>query len=140
MIGAGGAARAVAEAARRGGASGTTVAARDVARAAALAEDFGAAACALEGVPQADVYVNTTPVGMQGQPQRSLLPQDAPRGAAAFDLVYVPEETPFLNDARARGLRTVPGTAMFLAQAVATFEKWFGVTPPPECHAEPVET
>ncbi|MDB5027297.1 MAG: shikimate dehydrogenase, partial [Candidatus Eremiobacteraeota bacterium] len=107
-----------------------TIAARDVSRAAAVAAAFGASACALDAVPQADVYVNATPVGMQGQPpQGSLLPLDAPRGAAAFDLVYVPEETPFLIDARARGLRTVPGTAMFLAQAAATFERWFGFTP-----------
>ncbi len=129
ILGAGGAARAVAEAARRSGAASITVAARNVARAAAVAADFGALACALDGVPLADVYVNATPVGMQGQPQHSLLPHDAPRGAAAFDLVYVPEETPFLIDARARGLRTVPGTAMFLAQAAATFEKWFGFAP-----------
>jgi shikimate dehydrogenase len=129
IIGAGGAARAVVEAARRSGAASITIAGRDVARAAAVAAGFHAAACALDGVPIADVYVNATPVGMQGQPQTSLLPANAPRGAAAFDLVYVPEETPFLIDARARGLRAVPGTAMFLAQAVATFEKWFGVVP-----------
>jgi shikimate dehydrogenase len=129
VLGAGGAARAVAEAARRSGAASIVVAARDPVRAAAVAADFGATACALDGVPVSDVYVNATPVGMQGQPQRSLLPPDAPRGAAAFDLVYVPEETPFLIDARARGLRAVPGTAMFLAQAAATFEKWFGFAP-----------
>ena len=129
ILGAGGAARAVAEAARRSGAASIVIAARDVSRAAAVAADFGALACVLGAVPVADVYVNATPVGMQGQAQHSLLPHDAPRGAAAFDLVYVPEDTPFLVDARARGLRTVPGTAMFLAQAVATFEKWFGVVP-----------
>jgi shikimate 5-dehydrogenase len=66
---------------------------------------------------------------MQGQPQHSLLPPDAPREAAAFDLVYVPEDTPFLTDARARGMRTVTGTAMFVAQAAATFERWFGMWP-----------
>ncbi|HTD34227.1 MAG TPA: NAD(P)-binding domain-containing protein, partial [Candidatus Elarobacter sp.] len=156
IIGAGGAARAVAEAARRNGAAEIVVGARDPARAAALAADFdtaasaadfdaaasavdfgdsaltagvGAAAhggsraiaCALEDVPVADVYVNATPVGMHGQPQISLLPANAPSGAAAFDLVYTPEETPFLIDARARGMVTVPGTAMFVAQAVATW-------------------
>ncbi|MBV8371554.1 MAG: shikimate dehydrogenase [Candidatus Eremiobacteraeota bacterium] len=130
ILGAGGAARAVAEAARRSGAAIITIAARDASRAAALAADFGAGACTLGAVPVADVYVNATPAGMQGQPQISLLPNDAPAGAAAFDLVYVPEETVFLRDARARGLRTVPGTAMFLAQAAATFEKWFGIAPP----------
>ena len=129
IIGAGGAARAVAEAARRGGAAAIVIAARDAARAETLAAQFGAIACTLDSVPIADLYVNATPVGMHGQPQHSLLPADAPRGAAAFDLVYTPEETPFLVNARACGLRTVPGTAMFLAQAAATFERWFGVAP-----------
>jgi len=129
ILGAGGAARAVTEAARRGGAASIVVAARDPARAARLAADFGATACALHEIAPADIYVNATPVGMQGQPQHSLLPADAPPGATAFDLVYTPEETPFLIDARARGLRAVPGTAMFLAQAAATFERWFGVVP-----------
>ena len=48
ILGAGGAARAVAEAARRGGAAAIVIAARDRARAATLAEDFGASACGLE--------------------------------------------------------------------------------------------
>ncbi|HEV3087588.1 MAG TPA: shikimate dehydrogenase [Candidatus Elarobacter sp.] len=130
ILGAGGAARAVAEAARRSGALQIVVAARDVSRARAVAADFGATACSLDAVPVSDVYVNATPVGMQGQEHRSLLPSDAPGGAAAFDLVYVPEETAFLIDARARGLRAVTGTAMFLEQAAATFERWFGFAPP----------
>jgi shikimate dehydrogenase len=129
VLGCGGAARAVAAAARRSGAAELVVAGRDITRARAMAADFGAAACALDAVPRADVYVNATTVGMVGQEQRSLLPPDAPAGAAAFDLVYTPENTPFLIDARARGLRAVPGTAMFLAQAGATFECWFGFAP-----------
>ncbi|HEV2739248.1 MAG TPA: shikimate dehydrogenase [Candidatus Elarobacter sp.] len=129
ILGAGGAARAVAEAARRSGAARITVAARDINRAAAVAAEFGAFACALDDVPHADVYVNATPVGMQGQSQHSLLPPDAPHSAAAFDLVYVPEDTPFLIEARARGMRTVPGMTMFVAQAAATFERWFGFAP-----------
>jgi len=127
ILGAGGAARAVAEAARRNGAARIAVAARDAARARATARDFDAELCALDAVPAADVYVNATPIGMQGRPQRSLLPLDAPQSAAVFDLVYVPEETPFVLDARARGMRAITGTAMFLAQAAATFEIWFGV-------------
>ncbi len=93
---------------------------------------FDATACGLDGVPESDVYVNATPVGMQGQPQISLLPSNAPSDAAAFDLVYVPEETPFILDARARGMRTVTGAVMFTAQAQATFAQWFGVA-----HARP---
>jgi shikimate dehydrogenase len=130
ILGAGGAARAVAAAARDNGASRTTIAARDRARAETVAANFGADVCALDDVPVSDIYVNATPVGMIGQPQLVLLPADAPAGAVAFDLVYVPEDTPFLRAARARGLRTVPGTAMFVAQAAATFARWFGVSPP----------
>ncbi len=129
VLGAGGAARAVAQAARRGGAAALTIAARDLARARAVAADFGAAACSLDAVPAADLYVNATPVGMQGHAAGSLLPRDAQPGSTAFDLVYVPEDTPFLIEARARGMRTVPGTAMFVAQAAATFERWFGFAP-----------
>ncbi len=129
VLGAGGAARAVAAAARRSGAASLTVAARVTARAAALAADFGGTACTFEDVPVADVYVNATPLGMVGQPQDSLLPANAPRGAVALDLVYTPAVTPFLIDAGARGLRMVPGTAMFFAQAAATFARWFGIEP-----------
>lgn len=129
ILGSGGAARAVAEAARRNGAASITVAGRDAVRTAALAAAFDARPCTLDAVPIADVYVNATPLGMTGQPQRSLLPADAPAGAAAFDLVYTPEQTPFLIEAHVRGLRTVAGTAMFLAQAAATFERWFGFAP-----------
>ena len=68
---------------------------------------------------------------MAGEPQHSLLPHDAAPPAAAFDVVYVPEETLFVQQARARGLRTVTGTAMFVAQAAATFERWFGFAPKP---------
>jgi shikimate dehydrogenase len=129
ILGAGGAARAVAEAARRSGASSITIAGRDTARAAAIAADFGARPCSFEAVPPADIYVNATPVGMSGQPQHSLLPSDATPASTAFDLVYTPERTPFLLDAQARGMRTVTGTAMFLAQGAATFERWFGFAP-----------
>ncbi|BDE07852.1 shikimate dehydrogenase (NADP(+)) [Vulcanimicrobium alpinum] len=129
IIGTGGAARAVAEAARRSGAAQIAVAGRGAERAAALAAAFGGRACTLAAVPLSDIYVNATPVGMDGGPQHSLLPADAPGNATAFDLIYTPERTPFLNDASARGMRTVTGTAMFLAQGAATFARWFGFAP-----------
>ncbi len=46
-----------------------------------------------------------------------------------MDLVYTPPVTPFLLDAGARGLQTITGTALFFAQAAATFARWFGVLP-----------
>jgi shikimate dehydrogenase len=129
ILGAGGAARAVAAAARRSGAATLVVAARNLTRATTLARDFDAQAASLDAVPIADIYVNATPVGMEGQPQDSLLPRDAPAGAVAFDLVYTPAVTPFLVDADKRGLQPVPGTGMFFAQAAATFARWFGIVP-----------
>jgi shikimate dehydrogenase len=129
ILGTGGAARAVAEAARRSGAAGLVMAGRDPGRAAELAAAFGGRAVALDAVPPSDLYVNATSLGMVGEPQLSLLPRDAAPPAAAFDVVYVPEATPFILEARARGLRTVTGTAMFVAQAAATFERWFGFAP-----------
>jgi shikimate dehydrogenase len=129
VLGTGGSARAVAEAARRSGAGALIVAGRSPAGAAALASAFGGSTAALGAVPVCDLYVNATPLGMTGAPALSLLPPDAPAAAAAFDLVYTPEETPFILAARARGMRTVTGTAMFVAQGAATFERWFGFAP-----------
>ena len=55
-----------------------------------------------DDVPHADLYVNATPVGMEGQPQYSVLPPDAPHDATAFDLVFVPETRRSDRRARAR--------------------------------------
>jgi shikimate dehydrogenase len=129
VLGNGGAARAVAFAARRSGAASLVIAGRDLSRAQAVARDFDAQACAIGVVPVSDVYVNATPVGMEGQLSASLLPSDAPAGAVAFDLVYTPAVTPFLVDADKRGLHPVPGTGMFFAQAAATYARWFGIVP-----------
>ncbi|MBV9440574.1 MAG: shikimate dehydrogenase [Candidatus Eremiobacteraeota bacterium] len=129
ILGSGGAARAVAYAARRSGAKSIAIAARNVERARALAAAFDAHACALDAIPAADLYVNATPVGMTGREQGSLLPSNAAAGAFAFDLVYTPIDTPFLHDARARGLHAMDGWRMFVAQAAATFRRWFGVVP-----------
>jgi shikimate dehydrogenase len=71
--------------------------------------------------------VNTTPLGMNGTLP---LPVDLSAGRPAVaDIVYVPLETPFLGDARARDLKTVGGLGMLLHQAVPGFKAWFGVEP-----------
>ncbi|WP_428375666.1 shikimate dehydrogenase [Lichenicoccus sp.] len=75
------------------------------------------------------LLVNTTSLGMRGQPA---LPTDLSRAGARLvvaDIVYVPLETALLAAARARGLRTVGGLGMLLHQAVPGFAAWFGVTP-----------
>jgi shikimate dehydrogenase len=77
----------------------------------------------------ADLLVNTTSLGMTGQPplEIDLMPMQS--SATVYDIVYVPLETPLLAAARARGLRTVDGLGMLLHQAVPAFEKFFGVRP-----------
>lgn len=77
----------------------------------------------------ASLVVNTTSLGMKGEGAIDFdLARLAPESIVT-DIVYVPLETAFLAAARARGLRTVDGLGMLLHQAVAGFERWFGVRP-----------
>ena len=80
----------------------------------------------LEG---ADLLVNTTSLGMAGEPPLLVDLAALPRHAAVADIVYLPLETPLLAAARARGLRAVDGLGMLLHQAVPGFARWFGVAP-----------
>lgn len=83
-------------------------------------------AAALDG---AALAVNTTSLGMKGQPPLDL-PLDAlGPDAVVADIVYVPEETPLLAAARARGNRTVGGLGMLLHQGPPAWKLWFGLTP-----------
>jgi shikimate dehydrogenase len=75
------------------------------------------------------LLVNTTSLGMTGQPPLDLDLAGLPDSAVVSDIVYVPLDTPLLAKARARGLRTVDGLGMLLHQAVPGFERWFGVRP-----------
>ena len=88
-------------------------------------------------LPRVDLVVNTTSLGMVGQPPLSIDLTLLPDRAVVSDIVYVPLETPILVAARERGLRTVGGLGMLLHQAVPGFAHWFGVTPhvTPELHA-----
>ena len=81
------------------------------------------------GVDGAALLVNTTVLGMQGQPPLALDLAALPRGAAVADLVYVPLETALLAAARARGNAVVDGLGMLLHQAVPSFAAWFGIRP-----------
>ena len=133
LLGAGGAARAIAGALMARGAR-VTVANRSPDRAEALRSTLpGLATVAWEAREPAladhALLVNTTSLGMEGQPA---LPLDLSRAApwlAVADIVYVPLTTPLLAQAAARGLRTVPGLGMLLHQAVPGFSAWFGIVP-----------
>jgi len=131
ILGAGGAARAIAAALLNAGCPHLTLVNRSAERAEALAQALGgniqvSATPPLEG---AALLVNTTSLGMAGQPPLTLDLTPLPAHALVADIVYVPLETPLLATARARGLTGVDGLGMLLHQARPGFEAWFGVAP-----------
>jgi shikimate dehydrogenase len=75
------------------------------------------------------LLVNTTSLGMAGQPPLEIDLSPLPPHAVVADAVYVPLETPLLRAARARGLAAMPGLGMLLHQARPGFALWFGVEP-----------
>lgn len=130
ILGAGGSARGVAVALKELGASSITIANRTKEKAEALAEKFGltafdwASRSAAAG--RADIIVNTTSLGMIGQPPLEIDLQGVKPGAVAADIVYTPLETQLLKAAAARGLKTVGGLSMLMHQAAFGFRAWFG--------------
>jgi shikimate dehydrogenase len=135
VLGAGGSSRAVVFGLIERGVKRVHLANRTIARARALADQFGAkvdpAAWETIGdlLPRAGLLVNTTSLGMHGQPALELDVGLLPSHAVVADLVYVPLETPLLSAARVRGLKTADGLGMLLHQAVRGFELWFGQRP-----------
>lgn len=75
------------------------------------------------------LVVNTTSLGMHGQPALDLNLDRAAASLTVADIVYVPLETPLLAAAAARGLSCIEGLGMLLHQAVPGFKAWFGVDP-----------
>lgn len=135
VLGAGGAARAICFALQEAGVPEIRLTNRTLARAENLAADNGSNVrpvawdereAVLDG---AGLLVNTTSLGMHGQPPLELRLDALPVDAVVNDIVYVPLETPLLARAKARGLGTVDGLGMLLHQARPGFERWFGRRP-----------
>jgi shikimate dehydrogenase len=80
-------------------------------------------------ISDASFLINTTSMGMIGQPELELELETLPHHALVTDIVYNPLETFLLKRARARGNPVVDGLGMLLYQAVPGFEAWFGVRP-----------
>jgi shikimate dehydrogenase len=80
------------------------------------------------------LLVNATPVGMAPHVDESPLPEglNFPKGMAVYDLVYNPLETALIRSARAAGLQAVAGLGMLVEQAALSFERWTGVPAPRE--------
>ena len=134
VLGAGGGARAVVFALLQREVGRVYVINRTRDRAQALKKKFGARVH-LAGWNEttgllggAGILVNTTTLGMVGQPPLEINLR-CPASLVVADLVYAPLETRLLASARARGLRTADGLGMLLHQAVRGFQLWFGVRP-----------
>lgn len=91
-----------------------------------LVEEWDNCSAALEGK---DLLVNTSSLGMVGQPALEISLEVLPTSALVTDIVYNPLETDLLAAARARGNGVVDGLGMLLHQAVPGFEHWFGPRP-----------
>ena len=144
ILGAGGAARAVAYALLAEGAAGVAIANRSPERARILAEELGARfparvqalsldaealAPLLAADASVDLLVNCTSLGMAHgpDPDASPVPADLiPGTALVYDLVYNPQETPLLAAARRAGARTLGGLPMLVYQGAAAFRMWTG--------------
>lgn len=135
VLGAGGAARAVLVALAEAGVPEIRLCNRTQARAEVLAAEIAAPIVTLPWEARADaadgaaLVVNTTALGMTGQPELEF-PQSSLRpGMVVTDLVYTPLQTPLLRGAGAQGCQVVDGLGMLLHQAVPGFERWFGRRP-----------
>jgi len=140
LLGAGGAARAIAVALLDAGSPSLRLVNRTRERAERLAEALRPMASgrsieviawderagALDG---AGLLINTTSLGMSGQPPLEIALDDLPADATVTDIVYTPLETGLLAAARQRGHGVVDGLGMLLHQARPGFAAWFGVDP-----------
>jgi shikimate dehydrogenase len=135
VLGAGGSARAVVYGLIERECARIHVVNRTPERAAALAARLGPAVqpANWSALPhllaRAGLLVNTTSLGLTGQPPLDVDLDPLRPGAVVADLVYAPLETALLADARARGHATADGLGMLLHQAVRGFQLWFGERP-----------
>jgi len=127
IFGAGGAARAAVFALARSGATVAICARREKA-ARELARAFGA-----ESLPRAalrtesfDAILNAMPVGMHPHVGVSPLAPSELHCRVVMDMINRPQRTQLLKMAAQRGIATVPGIEMLIAQGVAQWEIWFG--------------
>jgi shikimate dehydrogenase len=135
VLGAGGASRAVCVGLMDAGCPEIRLVNRTPERTKNLARAIGGKITGLawekrdEALADAALLVNTTTLGMDGQPPLELDMARLPDNAVVTDIVYTPLETALLGTARARGLVAVDGLGMLLHQAVPAFATWFDVRP-----------
>lgn len=135
VLGAGGGSRAVCYGLMQEGATEIRLVNRTLSNAETVARELGGPITplswddrhdALDGVA---TVVNTTSLGMVGQPDLEISLEKLPTTALATDIIYTPLETAFLAAARERGIRTVNGLGMLLHQGPPAWKLWFGIEP-----------
>ncbi len=135
IIGAGGAARAIIASLMADGIDKIIIANRTKQNSRALAAYFSKTIDTIHidndeiSKTRPDLLVNTTSLGMTGQPELDIDLSVLPASCVISDIVYSPLETKLLREAAASGFAIVKGLGMLLHQAVPGFEKWFGVRP-----------
>ena len=154
VVGAGGAARAVAFRLAREGAAAVWIANRSLERAEQLAAAAGRAgsgriqALSLDdadrvqdAIRAADLLVHTTRVGMypDGDALAPVPLEALHRNLFVYDLVYNPKQTRLLAEAQKRGCRVMGGARMLVYQGAASFERWTGIWPPTDVMEAAVE-
>lgn len=135
LIGAGGAARAVLFALKQAGLENITIMARNGLKVSGILMQFGLKGQVIPldtALPNVDLVINTSPLGMVGQPELDIDLSSLPEHALVYDIVYTPLETKLLKAAKSRDLAIVDGLDMFIGQAALAFELFFGQTPPME--------
>lgn len=146
LLGAGGVARAVVFALLNEEVTSVTVFNRSEERGRALVRSFARSAGRIPlaalpwneletsvAVKDCDLLVNCTSIGMRFSATEAGSPLSAdliPKDALVYDLVYNPEETPFLREARKAGAETLGGLSMLVYQGAASFELWTGKNGP----------
>jgi shikimate dehydrogenase len=136
LVGAGGAARAIAVHFSDLGAE-IGIFNRTPERARKLAQDVHGTGYGLDELPRrvknCDILINTTTMGMKPNTSATILTREHLReGMAVFDIVYNPLQTTLLREAEAAGAKTVSGVGMLVHQGAEAFRIWTGREPPVE--------
>jgi shikimate dehydrogenase len=144
ILGAGGAAKAVAFALVQAGVDKLFIANRSLPSAERLAKavgrhkqtgvSFGDVTGSERRLSDSDLIVNCTPVGMKGHSinETPLEKHHLSEGQTVMDLVYNPLQTKFLKEANEMGCETIGGAGMLVHQGAASFEMWTGKAAPVE--------
>lgn len=141
ILGAGGAARAVAVAlSQEKGVSKINIFNRGIDRSTSLANMINKSGIEIGIISQNDVQkiafrsnliINTTPLGMKNE-QSLIKTSSISKESIVYDIVYKPIETKLLENARTAGAQVIYGYEMLLEQAIASFKIWFKIDPPIE--------